>query len=85
MSDVPKSAVICFVIASFIFGFITGKNSSISINSKAEREIIELNIELTKLQIKKLKGWLMRDYIMKVIYDLIKPLSWGFLLPEFWI
>ncbi len=54
MGDVPKSAVLCLVIAAFIFGFIAGKNSRISFSSSAEREIIELQIELTKLRIKEL-------------------------------
>ena len=55
MSDQQRTIFIIILscLISFAFGLMIG----LSPNSKpAEKEIIELNIELTKLKIKELKG-----------------------------
>ncbi len=56
MGDIPKSVALWLMGAAFFFGVIVGKNGFKSIDNSADKEIIELNIELTKLNIKKLKG-----------------------------
>lgn len=49
---VAKSTVIFLMAAMFALGFGVGKQES----NEAEKEIIELSIELTKLKIKELKA-----------------------------
>jgi len=50
--NITKSAFIFLMCGAFILGFGIGNEET----SAAELEIIKLNIELTKLQIKKLRG-----------------------------
>lgn len=46
-------ALTAWSVLIFVIGFAIGDKSA---NQSAKKEIIELNIELTKLEIKKLKG-----------------------------
>ena len=56
MGDIPKSVALWFMGAAFFFGVVVGKSGFKPIDNSADKEIIELDIELTKLNIKKLKG-----------------------------
>lgn len=55
MSDIQKSWVILIMFCSItsLCGFVVGQGST---NRSSQKEITLLSIELTKLEIKKLKG-----------------------------
>ncbi len=56
MDSVPTFSAGCFILAAFTGGLAVGKNINSIPNHSAEKEIVELKIELTKLNIKKLNG-----------------------------